>query len=64
MAGLYYVQKQYSIAEKLYRKCLSIYERVFGECHPNTAEVYNSLAYVYYNQGAYDQTMSLLEKSV
>ena len=46
-------QGRYAEAEPLYRKALSINEKMLGEDHPHTALSYNNLAYNLYDQGKY-----------
>ncbi|MFN6496864.1 MAG: tetratricopeptide repeat protein [Nostoc sp. DedQUE01] len=62
----YYLQErsQYSEAEPLYKKALSLRQRLLGEEHPSVATSYNNLAALYYSQGRYSEAEPLYEKAL
>ncbi|BAY11379.1 FxSxx-COOH system tetratricopeptide repeat protein [Calothrix sp. NIES-2098] len=60
--GYYLKQRgQYSEAEPLYKKALSLRQRLLGEAHPDVAISYNNLAMLYYSQGRYAEAEPLYQ---
>ena len=59
---LYHQQGQYSRAESLYRRALTINEVALGAEHPHTAGVLNNLGAVYLQQLKYDQAEPLYQR--
>ncbi|MDZ8083014.1 MAG: tetratricopeptide repeat protein, partial [Nostoc sp. DcaGUA01] len=62
----YYLNErgQYSEAEPLYEKALSLRQRLLGEEHPHIATSYNNLAGLYESQGRYSEAEPLYEKAL
>ena len=54
----------FSAALELYKKSLSIYEKVLGKDRPDTATTYNSLAGAYHGQGNYAEALVWFEKAL
>ena len=44
LAGLYYTQGKYDLAEPLYERALAICEKVLGPDHPNTIQLRENIA--------------------
>jgi tetratricopeptide (TPR) repeat protein len=70
IAGLYFEAGQgfayggqYIEALECYKKARTIYERVLGTDHPDTATTYNDIAGVYYSQGEYARALEWYEKA-
>ncbi len=64
-AGYYlYEHAQYTEAEQLYQRALTIHERVLGAEHPNTALSLNNLAELYRSQGKYEQAEPLYQRAL
>ncbi|MGB3639812.1 MAG: tetratricopeptide repeat protein [Rivularia sp. (in: cyanobacteria)] len=59
LAGFYYGQGLYTLAEPLLVQCLSTVRSRLGENHPYTALSLNNLATLYHNQGKYEQAEPL-----
>lgn len=55
---------QYADAEPLYRRSLTLCEKVLGPDHPDVALSLNNLAALYYNQGRYADAEPLLRRSL
>jgi len=55
---------QYLTAEPLYRRALTIYEKVLGTEHPNTATCMNNLAELYRVQGKYEEAEPLCRRTL
>jgi len=64
LAGLYRNQGRYSEAEPLYKRALSIREKVLGSDHPDVALSLNSLAGLYRNQGRYSEAEPLYKRAL
>lgn len=64
LAILYYCQKRYGEAEKLYFQLLSIRENNFGIEHPEIASSLNNLAELYCSQKRYGEAGSLYQRAV
>jgi tetratricopeptide (TPR) repeat protein len=64
-AGIYLSERgQFSEAEALLVRALSIYKQRFGVEHPNTVPALNSLAALYFYQGKYSQAESLYQQTL
>lgn len=64
LASILEYMAEYKRAEELFRKGLQICENAFGWNHPNTAAVYNNLAYVYFKQGKYEKAEKLYQRGL
>jgi hypothetical protein len=64
MAALLASSGNYSKAQSLYERGLAIYERVYGEEHPDTALVLNNLGALLVQQGSYDEAQTLHERAL
>nr|MDZ7999968.1 FxSxx-COOH system tetratricopeptide repeat protein [Aulosira sp. DedVER01a] len=62
----YYLQErgQYSEAEPLYQKALSLRQRLLGEEHPHVAISYNNLALLYKSRGRYSEAEPLFQTAL
>ncbi|WP_414573145.1 tetratricopeptide repeat protein [Nostoc sp. CCY 9925] len=62
----YYLDErgQYSEAEPLYEKALSLRQRLLGEEHPDVASSYNNLAGLYLSQGKYSEAEPLYQTAL
>ena len=47
-----------------YGKALAIREKVLGKDHPDTAQSYNNIGSMYYQQGKYPEALEYLEKAL
>ena len=54
----------YDIALEYCNKALTIYEKVFGTAHPDTASTYNNIGAVYYDIGDYDKALDYTNKAL
>ena len=64
LAEAYRAQGKYAQAEPLYRRALSIDEKVLGLGHPDTATDLNNLATLYFNQDRYAEAEPLYQRSL
>src|SRR5207247_2570090 len=64
LAGLYYTQGKYSLAEPLYQRALAIPEQQLGPQHPDTATSLNNLARLYHEQAKYDEAELLYQHAL
>jgi tetratricopeptide (TPR) repeat protein len=64
-AGYYLQQRaEYTQAEPLYQRALSIHETIEGPDHPSTAYALHDLALLYYDQGKYEQAEPLYKRAL
>jgi len=64
-AGMYLVKRgQYTGAETLQVRVLSIYEQLFGDENPTTASALHNLAYIYFKQDKYSQSEPLYQQAL
>jgi CHAT domain-containing protein/tetratricopeptide (TPR) repeat protein len=64
LAALYQTQGRYAEAEPLFRRTLSVLERVFGAEHPNTLQSANNLAGLCVSQGRYGEAEALYRRTL
>ena len=64
LAGLYYTQDKYAMAEFLYRQSATILGKVLGEDHPDIATCLINLAEVHEAQGNYAAAEPLLRQAL
>jgi tetratricopeptide (TPR) repeat protein len=58
-----YERGQYSEAEPLYQRALTIRERIWGPTHPDVAASLHDLAVLYYEQGKYPEADPLYQRA-
>jgi len=61
---MYVAQGQYALAEPLYKRSLTIWEKALGPDHPDVAASLNNLASLYKSQGQYAQAEPLYKRSL
>ncbi|MEI6260247.1 MAG: tetratricopeptide repeat protein, partial [Deltaproteobacteria bacterium] len=64
LAGLYYTTGRYAEAEPLYKRALTIYEKVLGPEHASTTASLNNLAGLYYTTGRYAEAEPMLKRAL
>jgi len=64
LGRLHVEQCEYTEAEQLYKKALTIRKRVLGSDHPDVAQSLNHLALLYYNQGKYNKAEPLYTRAL
>ncbi|MDY6902040.1 MAG: NB-ARC domain-containing protein, partial [Cyanobacteriota bacterium] len=57
--GRFYKEQSYTLAQPWFEQCLSTVRSRLGENHPDTATSLSHLAYLYLNQGKYEQAEPL-----
>jgi tetratricopeptide (TPR) repeat protein/transcriptional regulator with XRE-family HTH domain len=63
--GIYLAERgQFSEAESLLERVLSMYEKHFGAAHPKTALLLNDLALTYFNLKKYNQAEPLFQQAI
>ncbi|MCK4856500.1 MAG: tetratricopeptide repeat protein, partial [candidate division Zixibacteria bacterium] len=60
----YYYTGDYTRAETLYKRSLTVRENVLGPKHPDVAQSLNNLAALYSAQGKYEQTEPLYQRAL
>jgi tetratricopeptide (TPR) repeat protein len=64
LAQVYHDQGQYTKAEPLYKRSLTLVEKALGPSHPDVAANLNDLATLYRDEGQYAQAESLYRRSL
>lgn len=64
LAYIYYQQKNFKKAETVYKRALSMYEKVLGDEDVHVANILLNLAELYFSQRKYLQACPLYERSV
>ncbi len=62
IANILTKQAEYAKALEWYGKSLEIYERILGKEHPDTAAIYNGIAFTYTEMGNFSAAIELYEK--
>ncbi len=63
MSHLHWHRGDYSKAEPLYLKALEIRMKVLGEDHPNTALIYNHLAFLYIDTDKHEEALKIFKQT-
>jgi tetratricopeptide (TPR) repeat protein len=64
LAALHFAEGKKKEAEQLYRRALSIKEKILGADHPDVAMTLNNLAVFYKSCKRYDRAESLYKRSI
>src|SRR5437762_2991916 len=64
LASLYKALGRYADADPLSRRALAVYEKAFGQDHPQVATSLNNMAEIYRAQGNYVEAEPLYKRSL
>ncbi|MEQ8926205.1 MAG: tetratricopeptide repeat protein, partial [Fulvivirga sp.] len=64
IGDIYYLQRNYDLAEEQYEKSKKLYERFFNRNHPEYVKIISKLSKVYYMEGDTKQSLKNIEEAL